>query len=42
MPDGDEETREQLRKAVVGILAELSPGDPTAANYRRRLATALY
>ena len=42
MPDADADTREQLRQAVVGILAELSPGDPTAANYRRRLAAALY
>ena len=42
MPDADADTREQLRQAVVGILTELSPGDPTAATYRRRLATALY
>lgn len=33
---------EQLRRAVVGILADLPPGDPTAPRYRRRLATALY
>lgn len=37
----DEETREQLRRAVIGILNELDPGDPTAVSYRRRLATAL-
>jgi putative thioredoxin len=42
MPKADADTREQLRRAVVGILTELSPGDPTAANYRRRLAAALY
>jgi putative thioredoxin len=42
MPGADEETREQLRQAVVGILTELPQGDPTAANYRRRLATTLY
>lgn len=42
MPEADEQTREQLRQAVVGILTELPPGDPTAASYRRRLATALY
>jgi putative thioredoxin len=42
MSETDADTREQLRQAVVGILAELSPGDPTAASYRRRLATALY
>ncbi len=38
----DEDLREQLRLATVGILAELDPGDPTAIRYRRRLATALY
>jgi putative thioredoxin len=38
----DEDTREQLRRAAVGILSELDPGDPEAIRYRRRLATALY
>jgi putative thioredoxin len=38
----DEQTREQLRRAVIGVLAELPPGDPTAASYRRHLAKALY
>ncbi len=42
MPDAEEEASEQLRQAIVGILTELPPGDPTAANYRRRLAAALY
>jgi putative thioredoxin len=42
MSEADEQTRERLRQAVVGILTELPPGDPTAASYRRRLATALY
>jgi putative thioredoxin len=42
MPNADADTREQLRQAIVGILTDLPPGDPTAANYRRRLATALY
>ncbi|HEY0392104.1 MAG TPA: thioredoxin [Solirubrobacterales bacterium] len=42
MPKADEQTREQLRQAVVGILTELPPGDPMAASYRRRLAAALY
>jgi putative thioredoxin len=41
-PDADDDTREQLRRAIVGILTDLDPGDPTAASYRRRLATALY
>jgi putative thioredoxin len=38
----DEATREQLRRAVIGILADLDPGDPSAVSYRRRLAKALY
>jgi len=42
MADADGDTREQLRRAVVGILADLPPGDPTATTYRRRLASALY
>ncbi|HEX7245405.1 MAG TPA: tetratricopeptide repeat protein [Solirubrobacterales bacterium] len=37
-----DELREQLRRAVVGILSEIPPDDPTAREYRRRLATALY
>jgi putative thioredoxin len=42
--DGEErdQMREQLRRAVVGILTELPPDDPAAPRYRRRLATALY
>jgi putative thioredoxin len=35
-------TREDLRRAIVGILSELDPGDPTAREYRKRLAAALY
>jgi putative thioredoxin len=42
MAEADEATREQLRRAVVGILSELPPDDPAGPNYRRRLATALY
>jgi len=38
----DENPGEQLRRAVVGILASLDPADPIARTYRRRLATALY
>jgi putative thioredoxin len=34
-------TREDLRRAIVGILSELDQGDPTARDYRRRLSTAL-
>jgi putative thioredoxin len=36
-----DETRELLRQAIVGILSELDPGDPTARDYRRKLAAAL-
>ena len=36
--DGD---REDLRRAIVGILSELDPGDPTAREYRRKLSAAL-
>ncbi|HEY2335529.1 MAG TPA: thioredoxin [Solirubrobacterales bacterium] len=42
MPSADEETREQLRRAVIGVLTELSQDDPAAVRYRRRLAKALY
>jgi putative thioredoxin len=38
----DEETREDLRRAIVGILSELDPSDPIAREYRKRLAAALY
>ena len=40
--DADGETREDLRRAVIGILSEGDQADPTAREYRRRLATALY
>jgi putative thioredoxin len=42
LTNADENTREQLRRAIVGILTILPPDDPTAMEYRRRLATALY
>jgi putative thioredoxin len=38
----DEETREDLRRAIVGILSEGDQADPAAREYRRRLAAALY
>jgi len=41
-PKVDEETREQLRRVIVGILSEAAPDDPATRDYRRRLATALY
>jgi putative thioredoxin len=36
-----EDTRELLRRAIVGILSELDPADPSARDYRRKLAAAL-
>jgi len=36
-----EETRDLLRQAIVGILAELDPADPAGREYRRRLSAAL-
>ena len=39
---GDEDgRREDLRRAIVGILAELDPADPVGRDYRRKLSTAL-
>jgi putative thioredoxin len=40
--DSEDGSREELRRAIVGILSELPPGDPTAREYRRRLAATLY
>jgi putative thioredoxin len=37
----DDPTRDELRRAIVGILADLDPADPTGREYRRKLATAL-
>jgi putative thioredoxin len=42
LTSADEDTREQLRRATIGILSDLDPGDPAAIRYRRRLATTLY
>jgi putative thioredoxin len=33
--------RDLIRRAVIGILADLDPGDPTARDYRRKLSAAL-
>jgi putative thioredoxin len=35
------DTRDLLRRAVVGVLSEFDPADPSAREYRRKLATAL-
>ena len=40
--DAEGETREDLRRAAIGILSEGDQADPAAREYRRRLATALY
>jgi thioredoxin-like negative regulator of GroEL len=40
--DSDEETRELVRKAMVGVFTELGVDHPLSRTYRRRLATALY
>jgi putative thioredoxin len=42
IPGADEETREDLRRAFVGILSEGDQADPLAREYRRRLSTVLY
>jgi putative thioredoxin len=36
-----EDARDLLRRAIVGILSELDPADPSARDYRRQLAAAL-
>jgi thioredoxin-like negative regulator of GroEL len=38
---GDSERRDQLRRAIIGILADLDPSDPSAREYRRKLSAAL-
>jgi putative thioredoxin len=40
--NGDADRREDLRRAVVGVLDELGVDDPLARESRRKLATALY
>jgi putative thioredoxin len=40
--DADADTREDLRRAIVGILSEADPADPIGPKYRKRLAVALY
>jgi len=37
----EDSTREDLRRAIVGILAELDPADPKGRDYRRKLSAAL-
>jgi putative thioredoxin len=40
-PPDAEERRDLLRRAIVGIISAGDPADPSARDYRRRLATAL-
>jgi putative thioredoxin len=37
----ENDNRDLLRQAMIGILSELDPADPTARSYRRKLSTAL-
>ncbi|HEX2707365.1 MAG TPA: thioredoxin domain-containing protein [Solirubrobacterales bacterium] len=39
--DAPEDARDLLRRAIVGILSEGDPADPSARDYRRRLSAAL-
>jgi putative thioredoxin len=41
LPGAEDEIREDLRRAIVGILSELDPADPAARAYRRKLSAAL-
>jgi putative thioredoxin len=36
-----DERRDLIRKAIIGVLAELDPADPAARDYRRKLSAAL-
>ena len=38
----DSDAREELRRLMVALLAEVGQDDPVATQYRRRLATTLY
>ncbi|MGH2994997.1 MAG: thioredoxin [Gaiellaceae bacterium] len=42
IPDADRDRRERIRELMVAVFLELGPEHPLAAQYRRRLATALY
>jgi putative thioredoxin len=38
----DEDSKDRIRKAMVGIFTQLGPDDPLTREYRRKLAAALY
>jgi len=42
VPPADASRRERIRELMVALFGELGPEHPVAAQYRRRLATALY
>jgi thioredoxin-like negative regulator of GroEL len=37
----EDDSRDDLRRAIVGILSDLDPADPAGRTYRRKLSTAL-
>ena len=41
LEQAEDGSREDLRRAMVGILSELDPADPTGRDYRRKLSAAL-
>ncbi len=41
LEQAEDGARDELRRAIVGVLSELDPGDPTARGYRRRLSAVL-
>jgi putative thioredoxin len=42
LEEADEETRDLIRKAMVGVFSELGADHPLSSAYRKRLAAALY
>jgi putative thioredoxin len=42
IPEASEETRDRIRRVMIGTFAELGDTDPLAASMRRRLAASLY
>jgi putative thioredoxin len=42
LDSADDETRDEIRKVMVGVFSELGADHPLARDYRRRLAAALY
>jgi thioredoxin-like negative regulator of GroEL len=36
-----DQRRDLLRRAIIGVLSDLDPADPTARDYRRKLSAAL-